>query len=244
MGALGVKSVREARAEYKVTRPQLPGQIEAVLEEAHASLKRPMVEGAPPGIMTGVGAGPHLITTLAETYLVAVDGDDLVLIDQHAAHERVLYEQAQRALEGSPPARQSLLLPLTLDLTPDEAETLEANREDLVKLGFEVGPFGGRSGLVEAIPADLKRWENGQVLRDILEEMGQASGAKEDRISHVAASYACHSSVRAGDTLSPEEQTALLGRLFSCKDWHRCPHGRPTVVRLDRGEIERRFRRP
>jgi DNA mismatch repair protein MutL len=240
----GGRGVREARADYKVTRPQLPGQIEAVLEEAQASLKSPLAEGATPGVLTGAGEGPHLVTTLAGTYLVAVDGEDLVLIDQHAAHERVLYEQAQKALEGSPPARQSLLLPLTLDLTPDEAQTLEEYREDLRKLGFDVGPFGGRSVLVEAIPADLKRWENGQVLRDILEEMGQASGAKEDRISHVAASYACHSSVRAGDTLSPEEQTALLARLFACKDWHRCPHGRPTVVRLDRGEIERRFRRP
>ncbi|MCK4547127.1 MAG: DNA mismatch repair endonuclease MutL [Candidatus Eisenbacteria sp.] len=245
--------VAETRSSYPIrispASPGVPQQVEGIPPEMLARMVRPAEEVAeevgPGAFEKGDGSpGPRLIATLAETYLLAVDGDDLVLIDQHAAHERILYEQAQRALEGSPPARQALLLPLTLELTPQEAQALEEYRDDLEKLGFEIGPFGGRSVLVEATPADLKRWENGQVLMDILDEMGQASSVPDDRVSHVAASFACHTAVRAGDSLNPQEQTALLSRLFACKDWHRCPHGRPTVVRVDRAEIERRFRRP
>ncbi len=188
--------------------------------------------------------GHPVLATLAGTYFDTIDGDDLVLVDQHAAHERVLYEEAERALRGTPQVRQSLLLPLTLDLTPDEARVLEEYGEEISKLGFEVSAFGGRSVLVEGVPAGLRRWEHGQALRDILDEMGKGGKPPEDRISKVAASYACHTSVKAGDSMEPEEQRALLGRLFSCRDWHRCPHGRPTIVRLDRAEIEKRFRRP
>jgi len=221
--------VGEAPAPYGAP---ATGQIEAPLEgdyDARAETR---------------AGGPRLLTTLAHTYVVAQDGDDLVLIDQHAAHERILYEEAAAALAGGRAPSQSLLLPLTLDLTPEEAHTLETYRSEIHRIGFEIGPFGGRSVLIEAIPAALKRWQNGQTLRDILDEMGESARHGSDPASVVAASFACHASVRAGDVLRPEEQAGLISRLFACEEWHRCPHGRPTVVRIDRAEFERRFRRP
>jgi len=225
---------REERLPYGTATP--PSQIEVAI----ADLQNPPV----PVASAEDAEGPRLVTVLGRTYLVAVDEEDLVLVDQHAAHERVLYEEALQALRGASRSRQSLLLPLTLDLTPDEEHTLEQYRDEISSLGFDISAFGGRSVLLEAIPSGIHRWDNGQVLRDILDEMAGGHDAPEDRISRIAASFACHTSVRAGDLLEPAEQRALLGRLFACRDWHQCPHGRPTVVRITRAEIEKRFKRP
>lgn len=228
----GAEGVQETGADYRTSAPATQLAAPLVLEDGRDIAAGPEKEG------------PRLIATLAHTYLVAVDGEDLVLVDQHAAHERILFEEAIRALEGERTASQALLLPLTLDLTPEEAQTFEGSQDEIRRIGFDVRPFGGRSILVEAVPAGLRRWENGQVFRDILDEMGRSSERQGERVALVAASFACHASVRAGDSLSPDERSRLLARLFCCKDWHRCPHGRPTVIRIDRAEVERRFRRP
>lgn len=231
----GGSRISEGRPRYEVatTAQQLETGIEVL--GGQAELESPSAEAG----------APRFVATLAKTYLVAQDGDDLVLIDLHAAHERILYEEAERSLRSQRAASQALLLPLTLELTPAEMQILEEYTDELGRLGYDVGPFGGSSIIIETIPAGLRRWENGQVLKDILAEIaGSTPSETGDRISHVAASYACHAAVRAGDSLSPEEQAGLIARLFACKDWHCCPHGRPTIIRIDRSEIQRRFRRP
>lgn len=180
---------------------------------------------------------------LFATYLVSLRPDGLVLVDQHAAHERVLFERTLALLNSG--SMQKLLHPLHLDLGAAEVEILEELLPELEKSGVEIQRFGARSFRLTGMPLELSEEGAAAFVRDLIERVrtGEATPAVPDFRRHLAAVIACHGSVRANQKLSPEEARSLLRDLFRTGDPAHCPHGRPTFIRLEREEIEKRFKR-
>ncbi len=190
-------------------------------------------------------AGMRVIGQLHATYIICEAEDGLILIDQHAAHERVLYEQLTRRAENQRPPSQALLVPETVDLSFREAQALEALMPHLRELGLEVEPFGGGTVVVKSVPGFLA----GRELRPLLMEMAEAASGSagpsdpQEALDFCRQRAACHGAVRAGQALTPEQMQALLGQLEECGNLSHCPHGRPTWLRYDIGMIERAFKR-
>lgn len=181
---------------------------------------------------------------LRHTYIGFEHEDGLVLIDQHSAHERVLYEQFMHALEsGSAPA-QRLLLPLTLHLGPAEGEAFDANREYLERLGFEVEGFGGHTLIVNTVPMPHPRFDAERCLRETLDSLSgdrvAGAAAKHERL---AATVACKAAIKAGEALSEREMRSLFAALRDTTLPAHDVHGRSTIVHLTWDEVERRFGR-
>ena len=184
----------------------------------------------------------RVLGQLANTYIIAEGPDGLYLIDQHAAHERVMFEKimaqrAQRKVEI-----QGLLEPLTVELNANQRERLSSRGEVLAQFGIEIEPFGDRTYLVRAMPAMLKVEEVAEAVREILDSLEEDDSAAkwEERI---ALSLACHSAVRAGKVLSQEEMRGLVQQLEKAALPRTCPHGRPTMVHLSSGRLAREFGR-
>lgn len=174
-------------------------------------------------------------------YLVAESPEGLVLIDQHAAHERILFNRLRDRLRGGPQARQSLLLPVVVELDPAQEAALADSRVDLELLGFDFEPFGPRTVRLLAGPLELPP---GRVEPAFVEVAGiLADGRRDESEDGVLASVACHSAVRFGDILAPAEQRRLLQELESTTPDATCPHGRPTRLLLDWQTLKRHFRR-
>jgi DNA mismatch repair protein MutL len=181
---------------------------------------------------------------LAQTYIIAEGPEGMYLIDQHAAHERVMYEEllAQQA-EASVPV-QGLLEPLAIELTPGQAEELEAWLEPLRKLGFEVEPFGGHTVLVRSVPAILARADVRQMLSGILDELALDSDPLSEQTDARLAAAACkRGATKAGQTLSVAEMQALISQLERAASPRTCPHGRPIMILLSQTWMEREFGR-
>jgi len=178
-------------------------------------------------------------------YILAAVRGGLVIIDQHAAHERVLYEEARARLESERGASQQLLFPALVDLSRDQYELLVEISPWLRKLGWEVAPLGPPTIVVQGMPDTLKHERPGQLLQDLLDGMGDSLGGdvEADIVERLARSHACHAATRAGDPLTQAEMRALVNRLFGTTRPHGDPHGRPTFVRLDLDELHRRFGR-
>ena len=178
------------------------------------------------------------------TYIVFERDDGLVLVDQHAAHERVLYERFMGALEsGSAPA-QRLLFPLTLHVSPAESDAFESHREALGRLGFEIEEFGGHTLLVHAVPMPHPRFDAERCLRETLAALaGDRLPAAAARHEHLAATLGCKAAVKAGDALSDAEMQALVRSLADTTLPAHDVHGRATLVHVAWDEIERRFGR-
>lgn len=177
-----------------------------------------------------------------ETYILAAITDGLLVIDQHAAHERVLYEQALRRLRGDAAASQELLFPLVVELTPEEFAILLEAHAVLEKLGFHLEAFGETTVLVHAVPAGLREWRHGALLRDVLDHYTDLP-TNLDVQERVARSVACEGAVTAGQKLSLEEMNALVDQLFATEKPQGDPHGRPVFLRMDLSELHRRFGR-
>jgi DNA mismatch repair protein MutL len=184
------------------------------------------------------------VAQLRRTYLLVERDDGVVLVDQHSAHERVLYERFMRAIEADGMPSQRLLFPLTLHLGPAEAEAFEENRELLARLGFEAEGFGGHSLIVRGVPAPHPRFDAERCLRDTLASLSgdrlSSVAAKHERL---AATVACKAAVKAGDVLAPAERQALLAALGATTLPAHDVHGRSTIVHLGWDELERRFGR-
>ena len=186
-------------------------------------------------------AGLRVIGQLHNTYILCEAEDGLVLIDQHAAHERVLYEQLGR---GGKMASQALLVPETVDLGFREAQVIETLLPALREVGLAAEPFGGNTVVVKSVPAVL----SGRELRPLIVEIAEAAAAAGtaggfdalDRCRQIAA---CHGAIRARQALSIEQMQALLRQMDECANSSHCPHGRPTWLRYDAGVIERAFKR-
>ncbi len=180
-----------------------------------------------------------------ETYIVAQTRDGVVIVDQHAAHERLVYERMKAEMAEGGVARQALLLPEVVELDPAEAERVVGRAEELAALGLVVEPFGPGAVLVREVPALLGETDAQGLVRDIaddLAENGQALALKE-RLEEVCGTMACHGSVRAGRRLSAPEMNALLRQMEATPHSGQCNHGRPTYVELKLADIERLFGR-
>jgi DNA mismatch repair protein MutL len=181
---------------------------------------------------------------LRRTYMMFEHDDGIVLIDQHSAHERVLYERFMGMLERGEAPSQRLLFPLTLHLTPAEGEAFEEHRELLAKLGFEVEGFGGHTLLVNSVPMPHPRFDAERCLRETLATLtGDRVGGTHAKHERLAATVACKAAVKAGDELSLGEMRALFIALSDTKLAAHDVHGRSTIVQLSWPELERRFGR-
>jgi DNA mismatch repair protein MutL len=184
------------------------------------------------------------ILQLFDTYLVYQGPDGVVIVDQHSAHERILFETVMAQLAGGGAPAQRLLLPLTIDLTDEELDAVEAHAEPLRRVGFEAEPFGGRAVVLHAVPAPHPRFDAGACFREVVADLARGRfGGWANRLERFAATYACRAAVKAGQRLDDRESRELLLRLFATELPPHDVHGRSTIVQLPREELERRFGR-
>jgi DNA mismatch repair protein MutL len=179
-----------------------------------------------------------------DTYVVYESSDGIVIVDQHSAHERIIYELAMDQLRGHGAAAQHLLLPISLELTDEELEALESYGDEIRSVGFEAEPFGGRSVVLHAVPSPHPRFDGGACFRETVADLARGRfGGWSNRLERFAASYACRAAIKAGQPLSEPEMRRLLLRLFETELPPHDVHGRATIVQLPREELERRFGR-
>jgi DNA mismatch repair protein MutL len=179
-----------------------------------------------------------------DSYILYQSPDGVVIVDQHSAHERVLYEAVLAQLSGYGAPAQRLLLPLTLELTDEELDAVEHHGEELRRIGFEVESFGGRAVVVHAVPSPHPRFDAGACFREMIADLARGRfGGWSNRLERFAATYACRAAVKAGERLQPREMRELLLRLFATDLPPHDVHGRSTIVQLPREELERRFGR-
>lgn len=187
----------------------------------------------------------HLGIQVHNRYLVTQDEQGMVVVDQHALHERILYEQLRERTENKSLESQRLLMPEPIDLTPAEAAAAIEFKDVLAKIGIEVEAFGGDTILMTSYPAMLANMRPAEVLRQVLEPLmsgGKEPSAREvlDELLHM---IACKAAIKAGDRLSPEEITSLLEQRYMFQDTHHCPHGRPTALFFSREQLDKMFKR-
>jgi len=221
--------------------PALAGVMDGTLDFAHQPAARAEPATAPvPAYPLGVARGQ-----VAATYIVAEAEDGLVIVDQHAAHERLVLERMRKAANGGEVRRQALLIPDVVELDEPDCDRLDGAAEELASLGLEIERFGPTAMLVRATPAALGKTDIPGLLRDIAAELAElgASLALRERLDHVAATMACHGSVRAGRILSVAEMNALLREMEVTPHSGQCNHGRPTWVKLAHADIEKLFGR-
>jgi len=197
----------------------------------------------PPAGAPGGGEEPR-IYQLHNKYILSQIRSGIMLIDQHAAHERILYERAVAFLERNAPASQQLLFPQTVELSPGDFALASELLDDLMRLGFDIQVFGKNTLLVNGIPADVRIGHEAGILRDLLDEY------KDDKRNmtlkpreRLAKSFACRAAVKAGDPLSSDEMRSLIDQLFATSIPYSCPHGRPVIVRIPLEEIDGYFGR-
>jgi DNA mismatch repair protein MutL len=182
---------------------------------------------------------------VAATYIVAEAEDGLVIVDQHAAHERLVLERMRKAANGGKVGSQALLIPDVVELDEPDCDRLESAADELAGFGLEIERFGPTAMLVRAIPSPIGKADIPALLRDVAGELSElgTSLALRDRLDHVAATLACHGSVRAGRILSVTEMNALLREMEVTPHSGQCNHGRPTWVKLAHADIEKLFGR-
>lgn len=176
-------------------------------------------------------------------YIVSQIKSGLIVIDQHVAHERILYEQALRNFEQSKPASQQLLFPQVVDLTPEEFSHIMDILPFLEKIGFVIKGFGGNSIVLEGVPSGLKISKPDTIINDIIDEYSKNKNNSLDARDNVAKSYACKMAIKKGDPLTRDEMNQLIDRLFATQSPYFCPHGRPVIVTLSLEELDKRFGR-
>ncbi len=239
----------------------VPTRDFSVAEAREAYAAPPEKPPAPPGRTLRLeveepGAAPRTVEVVTEeaaplealgqydsSYILAQGGSRLFILDQHAAHERVLYEKMKNRLSGHRAFSQALLAPEILEVSPEQAESLAENRAILESLGFDIEPLSGRTCSVSSVPAEMSGREAGGVLRDVLEAVASGGRDLERRQDRITATVACRSAVTVHHRLSREEMGRLLADWSVCRDRFTCPHGRPTVLSLSDADLETFFKR-
>lgn len=225
------------RPNWANTAPQsLPGFSEAI--SAPVDMSEPITHDI--GLPLGAARAQ-----LHENYIIAQTSDGVVIVDQHAAHERLVYEKLKNQMEASGIARQILLVPDVIELDEADADRLDAMASELTKFGLVLEKFGSGAVVVREVPAILGDKNITALVKDLadeLAELGETTGLKE-RIDYVLATMACHGSVRSGRQLKPDEMNALLREMEATPHSGQCNHGRPTYVELKLSDIERLFGR-
>jgi DNA mismatch repair protein MutL len=248
--ALRLVSARPAGLGSGIRALPLPGMVsgaaqgfaEAVLPLEQAPAARTLTPAAPdPAHPLGAP-----VAQVLDTYVIAVAADGaLVLVDQHAAHERLTHEAIRTQMLDGGVRSQPLLLPAVVDLPPSDAARLSARAAELARLGLEIEPFGPGAVMVRALPAALGAPDPGPLLRDLADELAEMDEALalEQRLDAVIARLACHGSIRAGRQLNAAEMGALLRAMEATPRAATCSHGRPTFLKLSKAEIEKLFAR-
>jgi DNA mismatch repair protein MutL len=206
---------------------------------------RPLAPAAPIPQARGFFGALRVIGQAFDGYLIGESGEQLVLIDQHAAHERVTFEHLRTAYGQGAMARQQLLVPAVVELGPREMALLAEHGEEVRALGFEVEPFSGGSVAVRTVPALLSDTDPVALLRDVAEELADIGGSRRlaEAAESVLARLACHSAVRVGQRMGAAQIQALLTAMDRISFAGHCPHGRPAFISLPRSELERWFKR-
>jgi len=259
-------NIHPAKAQIKFCHEQAAfSSVQKAIEEALARTPIASSKAVPFSVSSGQWQSPRMIMDnepafvvaqlptmelpvlrvlgqLANTYIIAEGPNGLYLIDQHAAHERILYDRilaqwAQKEVEV-----QGLLQPITVELSPREEETLRASKEFLTEFGFTIEHFGNRSYVIRAVPALMARANIIEIISMLLDNLASKENLNpwEEKI---AQSLACHSAIRAGQQLSNEEMQELIKQLEQAKQPRACPHGRPTMIHLSSHQLEREFGR-
>jgi DNA mismatch repair protein MutL len=233
-----VPRIDEAATTYKAPPTMTARQLwETLSREAVPTGEPTTTEPTLPGSLPAL----RILGQVDSTYIVAEGPDGLYLIDQHAAHERVLYEQFRQQQSKQRIEVQGLLEPVPFEVTPQQDEVLRTGHQQLTESGFSIEPFGDRTYLVRAIPALLDRKNWAGMVRELLDDA--IEGKVTDWPDGIAITLACHSAVRAGKVLSHEEMRGLIQQLEQSEMPRTCPHGRPTVLHMGLRQLEREFRR-
>ena len=234
-----VNRIPSGSAEVPVFAASIVAEAQVLFDHAPAARAEPAAEPVP-SYPLGVARGQ-----IAATYIVAEAEDGLVIVDQHAAHERLVLERMRAAREGGAVARQVLLIPDVVELEEPECDRLEGAAVELAEMGLDLERFGPTAMLVRAVPAALGKTDSASLLGDLAAEIAELGGplSLRDKLDHVAATIACHGSVRAGRVLSVAEMNSLLREMEVTPRSGQCNHGRPTWVKLGHSEIEKLFGR-
>ena len=192
--------------------------------------------------------GPTRRTTALQvhnTYLISETEEGMIVIDQHALHERIIYEQLREKVLGGKLESQRLLVPEPVTLPPAEAAAVLEQSQVLEKIGMVVEPFGGDTVLVASYPAMLANHNPAEMLRGVIDKLMEESTELDQRdlVDELLHMISCKAAIKAGDKLTPEEISSLLDHRELCQDAHHCPHGRPTSLVFSREELDRRFKR-
>ena len=194
--------------------------------------------------ITAAGDAEPEMWQLHRTYILAPVRGGLVIVDQHAAHERVLYEEAIARLRSGQGTSQGLLFPALVDLSRAQFDLLLELGPHLKRLGWDLSPLSPPTVVIQGVPTEIRVERPGQLLQDVLDGVSEGgTTAQDDLLERVANSHACHAAIRAGELLSRDEMRALVDRLFATSHPHGDPHGRPTFVRLELSDLHRRFGR-
>ncbi len=231
---------QQSGAPLPTPAPLLPGKPAAT---PSASPSQPKIENHPSEIQNS--ARRQTALQVHDTYLITETDEGMVVIDQHALHERILYEQIREKVTSGGLEVQKLLVPEPVSLTSAESAAVLENSETLRKIGIEVQPFGGDTILVSGYPAMLANHNPAEMLRNVIESL-MTPGAKlqqRDVLDDLLNMIACKAAIKAGDRLTRDEISALLEHRQLCQDAHHCPHGRPTSLVFSREELDRRFKR-
>lgn len=202
-------------------------------------------DGEPEFSAAEQGMKSRVIGQMLGTYIVVENGEGMMLVDQHAAHERIVYEQMKKRYEKLENANQMLLVPQILELNHREAEFLNSRLDDLKALGVLVEPFGGNTFAVKSVPAVIEEADIKELLTELVDHLMENKGRVSDAdwIDNCLITMACHSSIRARHTLSREEMETLIEDLEKCENKRHCPHGRPILLFWSKDEIEKLFKR-
>ena len=183
------------------------------------------------------------ILQIHNKYLITEIKSGLIIIDQHVAHERILFEDAKNAMEGNGFKSQTILFPQTIKFQPEEYDILLNITNYLEKIGFRFREFGKHVIIIEGIPPDIKWGNEERIIREIIDQYNSIKKADPSFIDQIAAIYSCKSAIKAGDPLKPIERRNLIDRLFSTQHPYYCPHGRPIIINLSIDELDGRFER-
>jgi DNA mismatch repair protein MutL len=231
-----------SQPDKKIPAPQMPQQPKPA-EPVHAPALGEEKTAAAPG--TDIFSSLRVIGQFHSNYLVLESEDSLVIIDQHAAHERINFDKLKMQLENNRVSRQNLLFPEVVELSFSQAQTIGQNLDLIESLGFEIQPFGGNSFVVKSTPGLLENLEVSSLISDLADELAEVGkiSSMDERIDHLLSVVACHSSVRAGKTLSEPEIQALLKDLDQNPFPGQCPHGRPAIWKITLKELDKKFAR-
>ncbi len=239
---VNVQSERKPLELVRIERPMPP-----LLHPAadHRSAPAPQTHAQPRATVPSIPHGSVPAIQVHNRYLIAESEDGVVVIDQHALHERILYEELRERVLAGTLETQKLLVPEAVDLSPAEAAAALANQELLAQLGVEVSAFGGDTVLVTSYPAMLANFRPADVLHDLVAKLldGGKGPDRRDMLDELLHMISCKAAIKAGDRLSPEEVAALVELRHLAQDSHHCPHGRPSALVFTREELDRQFLR-